>query len=167
MSEFDPKIQTINKISTSKPGAKPVVPQNSEKQKSSFQNPAAFDDILAKKIEHDLKNDLIKGGSGLPEIDAAFTAKKINLAIDQTQLPEKLESSISLLERYASWLGDPEKTLKQAYGLLEQLSSQTKDLDKEFKNKDSMNPDLTRIITELLTTVEIEQIKFDRGDYIL
>ncbi len=163
MSEFDPKIPNINKIST----ATPAVTQNSEKQKSSFQNPIDFNDILSKTIEHDLKSDLIKGGTGLPEIDAAFTAKKINLALDQTQLPEKLESSISLLERYASWLGDPEKTLKQAYGLLEQLSSQTKDLKNEFKDKDSTNPDLTRIITELLTTVEIEQIKFNRGDYNL
>ncbi len=161
MSEFDPKIPNINKISP----AKPTVTQNSEKQTSSFKNPTAFNDILSKTIEHDLKSDLIKGGSGLPEIDAAFTAKKINLALDQTQLPEKLESSISLLERYASWLGDPEKTLKEAHGLLEQLSGQTKDLENDFKDKDSINPDLAQIIKELLTTVEIEQIKFDRGDY--
>ncbi len=148
------------------PAAKAAVTQNSEKQKSSIQNPTAFDELLSKTIEHELKSDLIKGGSGLPEIDASFTAKKINLALDQTQLPEKLESSISLLERYASWLGDPEKTLKQAYELLEQLSSQTKNLEKEFKNKDSINPDLSQIITQLLTTVEVEQIKFNRGDYI-
>ncbi|MCP4295961.1 MAG: hypothetical protein GY786_10170, partial [Proteobacteria bacterium] len=138
----------------------------SEKQNSSIRNTTAFDDILLKTIEHELKNDLVKGVSGLPEIDAAFTAKKINLALDQTQLPEKLESSISLLERYASWLGDPEKTLKQAYGLLEQLSKQTRNLEAEFKDKDSIDPDLNQIITQLLTTVQVEQIKFDRGDYI-
>ncbi len=165
MSEFDPKTPDINKISTATPTAKATLTQNSEKQKSSFQNPTAFDDILSKTIEHDLKKDLLKGDSGLPEINASYTANKITLALDQGELPEKLESSISLLERYASWLGDPEKTLKQSYGLLEQLATQTKDLKNEFKDKDSVNPDLTRIITELLTTVEVEQIKFDRGDY--
>ncbi len=166
MSEFDPNIPNTNKISTVKPVGKPTVTQDSEKQNSSIRNTTAFDDILLKTIEHELKNDLVKGGSGLPEIDAAFTAKKINLALDQTQLPEKLESSISLLERYASWLGDPEKTLKQAYGLLEQLSKQTRNLEAEFKDKDAIDPDLNQIITQLLTTVQVEQIKFDRGDYI-
>jgi len=161
MSEFDPKIQNINKMSP----AAPAVPQNSEKQKTSSQNLTAFDDILSKTIEDDLKSDLIQKGSGLPEINSTFTANKINLVLDQTKIPEKLEFSISMLERYASWLGDPEKTLKQAHNLLEQLSSQTKDLEKEFKDTDSIPPDITRIFTELLTTVQVEQIKFNRGDY--
>lgn len=99
-----------------------------------------FRDILTNQIGKNLDNKVVKQPSQLPEIESTFRAAQLNLSLDKVQFTEKLNSSLGLLERYASWLGDPDKTLKQAGGLLEQLLAQTKPLTDEF-NENTTTPD--------------------------
>ena len=73
---------------------------------------------------------------------------------------------MDLLDTYAALLQDPDKTLKQAHGLLEQIIDQTKALDREAKENPDFSHDLKNILTQLLTTAQVEQIKFNRGDYL-
>ena len=79
-------------------------------------------------------------------------------------LVQKLADCLDLLETYAACLQNPEKSLKQAHTILEQVSSRTKSLSGELKET-TANKDLNHILSGLAATIEVEQIKFNRGDY--
>jgi len=158
MNEFNPKITNTNKISSVEPDIK--------QKKSPQQGDTSFNGILANQINKSSNDTGSKGNTSLGEIKASFAAQRLTLELNQTQFTRKLESSLNLLETYASWLQDPDKTLKQAYGLLEQLLNQTKTLDREFKQDSDLNHDLKDILTQLLATAQVEQIKLNRGDYL-
>lgn len=157
MNEINPKTANINKIS-------PVAPRII--QNKSFQKPnGLFNELLTSQIEKSCNYSTLKETATLPEIQGSFKAQQLDLSLDQTQLTQKLEDSLDLFETYASWLGDPGKTLKQTHGLLEQVLSRTKTLALDFKEHGTPNTDLQRILTQLMTTAQVEQIKFNRGDY--
>lgn len=158
MNEFNPKITNINKISSAEP--------DSKQKKSSQQGDTSFNGILTNQINKSSTDTGFKENTSLGEVKASFAAQRLTLELNQTQFTQKLESSLNLLETYASWLQDPDKSLKQAYGLLEQILDQTKTLDRECKEDPDFNHDLKNILTQLLTTAQIEQIKFNRGDYL-
>ncbi len=157
MNEINPKTANINKISS----VAPRIIQN-----KSFQKPdGLFHELLTSQIEKSCNDGTLKETSTLSEIQGSFKAQQLDLPVDQTQLTQKLEDSLDLFETYTSWLGDPGKTLKQTHGLLEQVLSRTKTLALDFKEQGSSNTDLKQILTQLMTTAEVERIKFNRGDY--
>ncbi|CCK80282.1 hypothetical protein [Desulfobacula toluolica] len=157
MNEINPKTASINKISS-------VVPRIV--QKNSFQKPGGlFNELLTSQLEKNGKESTLKEVTTLPEIQGSFKAQQLDFSPDQTQLTQKLEDSLDLFETYASWLGDPEKTLKQTHGLLEQVLSSTKALALDVKEHGTSSTDLNQILTQLMTTAQVEQIKLNRGDY--
>ena len=158
MSENNPKIANINKISVVEPDIK--------QKKASQKNETCFDDILANQIKKSSNDTGFKETALLPEIKSSYKAQQLDIELNQTQFTEKLAASLNLLETYASWLQDPDKTLKQAYDLLEQLSDKTKILAQDFKENTTSKDDLKHILTQLTTIVEVEHIKFNRGDYL-
>ncbi len=163
MNEINPKIPNISKIDAIDPDIK--------SNKSHSKGDGSFKNILNEQIGNNLANESLDKPRKLPEIESTFRAAQLNLSLDQAKFTEKLNSSLGLLERYASWLGDPDKTLKQADNLLEQLLAQTKTLTDEFnKSKtatdNSKNDALKQILTQLTTTAQVEQIKLNRGDYL-
>lgn len=157
MNEIDPYLTNINKISPVEPESK----QNKPLQKGD----GSFDEILADQIDKDKRDKILKQSKTLPEIEDSFRTKRINLALNKTQSSQKLAAALNLLETYAAWLGDSNKTLKQAYNLLEQVSAQTKTIAQDFKEDTTTATDLKQILSHLVTTIEVEQIKFNRGDY--
>lgn len=156
MNEIDPKTARINKISSLETDKKPSKPV----QKGD----GSFDQLLADQIQTKNKETAFKQAAVLPEIEGAFKARELDLLQSQPQLVQKLAACLNLLETYADCLQNPEKSLKQAHAILEQASAQTKNLTKEFKET-STNKDLGHILAGLATTIEVEQIKFNRGDY--
>ncbi|MCP4673663.1 MAG: hypothetical protein GY857_20440 [Desulfobacula sp.] len=157
MNEINSKTGNIDKISIIDPDIKSKFSQ----QKGD----GSFDKILTNQIDKGSRDTSSASEKKLQEIDGTFNVQKINLALDKTQFAQKLESSINLLESYAKMLQDPDKTLKQAWSTLEQLTSGTKTLEQEFKDHNFSNSELKSILTQLLATVEVENIKFARGDY--
>ena len=169
MNDINPKITDFNKISKAK-----LVKPDIKPDKSLQKKDGSFNEILTKQIGTDNnKTDLNKTGlnktPALPEINGSFKAQNLDTDIklkpDQADFTKKLDSSLNLLEKYASWLQDPDKTLKQAWSLLEQLTDQTKTMTKEVKDDTNFTNDLKNILNQLTTIVEVEQIKFNRGDY--
>ena len=158
MNEINPDITNIGKISPVEPDKKLSVPL----QKSG----AGFDKILLDQLKNGDTPDPIKQTAMLPEIEGSFKAQQLNLKLDQAQFTQKLATSLDLLETYSVWLKDPDKSLKQVHGLLEQVSSQTKTLAPELKEYSGINTDLNQFMNEFLTTIEVEKIKFNRGDYL-
>lgn len=102
--------------------------------------------------------------NGLPELEGVYTAATLKLPGSGTELTGKISAALDLLETYAATLFDPEKTLKHAYTLLEDLAQQTDQLFGELDPK--TDPRLEQILTHLKAMVQVEQIKINRGDYI-
>ncbi|MCP3876194.1 MAG: hypothetical protein GY699_24010 [Desulfobacteraceae bacterium] len=157
MNEIDPYLTNINKISSVEPkGKQDKLPQKGD---------GSFDEILANQIDKGQSNEILKQSKTLPEIEDTFRTNRLNLALNKTQSTQKLTAALDMLETYAAWLGDSDKTLKQAYDLLEQVSVQTKTIAQDYKEDTTTATDLKQILNHLITTIEVEQIKFDRGDY--
>jgi len=164
MNDINPKITDFNKISKAKLNKPDIKPDKSLQKKDG-----SFNKILTKQIETGNNKAFLNKTPTLPEIEGSFKAQNldpdIKLKPDQTDVTKKLDSSLNLLEKYASWLQDPGKTLKQSWSLLEQLRDQTKTMTREVKDDTNFTSDLKNILNQLSTIVEVEQIKFNRGDY--
>lgn len=164
MDEINSKISRIDNTSQTK--APQTVKGESKSDKTHFS------DLLSNQIEQ--KSSSTKSSSkslasqGLPELDASFKAHLFNTAQDPSTTTQKLQDSLDLFDRYAAFLGDPDKSLKESYTILEQVLDQVKTLSEDIKSAPSntSNNDLKQIVLQLMTTAQVEQIKFDRGDYL-
>jgi len=157
MNKINPETANINKISSTEPDIK--------LKKPSQKGDTSFNDILTDQLEKSSKEHGLKESS-LGEITAPFNVQHLNLEPNQTQFTQNLESALNLMETYASWLQDPDKTLKQSHGLLEQILDQTNIMEQESKDSLNLNPDLKNIFTQLTAMVNVEQVKINRGDYL-
>ncbi len=158
MNEIDPKFIKIQQT--------PVRDSKTNPAKSDPFKKEAFGKVLSDHFEKDIKASGSKGIFALPELEGSFRAAAHNFKLDRKQFTQKLEASLSQLESYAAWLDDPKKSLKQTHGLLKQMLGQTKLLEREFKSNETSHPDLAQILSQLKTTLQVEQIKFNRGDYL-
>lgn len=158
MDEIDPKAANIDKIFNINPDIKSKNLQQNKR--------GSFDKILTDQIDESSHKD---SGStkeiSLQEIQGTFKAQKIGLEPDPSQLMKKLYSSLNRLDQYARMLQNPDKTLKQAWRLLEELTTDARTMEKQFSDNNFSDKGLKTILTQLLTTVEVENIKFTRGDY--
>ena len=130
----------------------------------------AFGQILADQISK-TPAKTPAGIGQLPEIEGAFNALNLSGQSQQTlPLSREIETALSLLDRYAAFLGDPAVSLKQSSTLLDQLLGTTRDLTAELdaRNHDPLNADtaLKDILARIRTLAEVEQIKLNRGDYL-
>ncbi len=163
MSDNNPKITNTNPISVAKSGLL--------KNKGTKHGNPAFDRILSEQIKSPGMDSGIGRSSTLPEIQGAFNAQNIDLAsLESNPFTKKITDSLDLFERYATFLGDPDKSLKQAYTILEKVLGQAKNLTLEMEQNPGQSSDKTDnlkvILSQLMTTAQVEQIKFDRGDYL-
>ncbi|MBU1343573.1 MAG: hypothetical protein KKE44_24415 [Proteobacteria bacterium] len=157
MNEINPKIANINKVSSIEPDTK--------QKKSPQKTDCSFNEILTNQIKKSGQTTILKKTGSLLELESTFKTQQLNLMLDQSQVAQKFTETLNLLETYASWLGDPDKTLKQTAGLLEQVSGQAKTLAQEIKEETGSNPELKQLLTQMMTTIAVEQVKFNRGDY--
>ncbi|NOX33875.1 MAG: hypothetical protein GXP56_09075 [Deltaproteobacteria bacterium] len=157
MSEINPEIPGAKKISLVDPGMK--------QGRTSQKGDGSFDKILTNHIKKGDNDTPLKNTSALPEIEGSFNAQRLKFKPDRTQFTLKFASSLDMLEKYASLIGDPGKTLKQAYDILEQASGQAETLAREFKEDKALDTDFKKLLTRLMTTIEVEKFKFNRGDY--
>ncbi len=157
MNEINSKAVNIDKTS--------VIESKIHLKKSQQNGDASFDKILTDQLDKSSKDASTISETSLQEIQGTFKAQRFNVEFDTTRFTQQLNSSLNQLELYAAILQDPDKTLKQAWSILEQLTNDTKTLEQEFKGNELPNQELKNILTHLLTTVEVENIKFNRGDY--
>lgn len=157
MNEIDPK-----SIRGDQP---PVSPKRPELKRPSGSSSASFKDLLDKTSLKNRPGGVSSAPAALQEIQGTFRAQALKSVHPSTDLMTTFEESMALLDRYASWLGRPDKTLKQAHGILEQLLTKSEDLNRQAKSDSSIDSDVAGMINQFRTIVLSEQIKFDRGDY--
>lgn len=135
-------------------------------KKAQKEAESSFDRILIDQL--DQKDRSLKSGSieSLGEIQGSFRAGKLEQAADRAWLTDRIEFSIDLLDRYAAALGSEDKTLKQAWNILKQLTDMTAFTKNKLAGSNGdIDGDLKNIINQILSIVETENIKFQRGDY--
>lgn len=158
MKEITEKTNLIPKIT---PQTIPV-----ENRGAGIGQAADFASILSEQLEGTLPESSSSGQvSGLPELNPSYNSLLVQEALGAPGLTQDLSDSIDLLETYAAWLADPEKSLKQAFSLLEKLSDQTQKMDGAFEQTSGGDKTLKELITHLSSVVETEKIKMNRGDY--
>lgn len=125
-----------------------------------------FGQILSEQIGKTLSTEEQKQPSGLSELQSPLSLAFTDTFFDPQKYAGKLETSLDLLESYAALLNNPEKTLKQASELLDQVLDQIQGLEKELKSANAPDSDISQILNQILTTASLEKIKLDRGDYL-
>ncbi len=172
MSDIHPKITRTGHTQAMESGA--------VKNKSEKKGDGRFGKILADQTqttpsEKNLQTIPSEPLPGLSEIEGAFNLQRLTpLPAESSQLAEKLVASLDLFEKYAAFLSDPDKNLKQAYGVLEQVLARVQTLAGEMEQQQwsetesspAMKTGMKDILNQLLVSARVEQIKFDRGDYL-
>ncbi len=156
MKEITPENQRIDKISQP--------PQPGKHPGRDTGLAGEFSRILSHHLEPETSSAPLPS-SGLPELDGTYAASLTRVSLAHTGVADQISESIDLLENYAQSLADPGATLKQAFDLLEQIGSQTREINRDMNNTQNKDPRLKEIITHLSTLVALEKIKINRGDY--
>lgn len=163
MKEITPKPEQIIKISQVDP--------RPGKQGAGSVKTGAFEKLLAEELKAKATTESADDRlEGLPEIDAGFSAQWLLSGFDKVGFTQKLTDALGLLDTYAVCLADPDKTLKQAWDLLAELSDETLSMKTQMDealdaNPDEVDTDLVKMLNQLMTTVKVEQVKINRGDY--
>lgn len=128
-----------------------------------------FGDVLAQEVQ---KNQVAETGQARP-LQAPFRADAAAPA-DAQHIPEGLEIMENLDNLLAEWenyagklsgASPGDSGLKEAYGVLEGISTGVKELKAKAPELVDKNPGLKSMIDELEILATTEQIKFVRGDY--
>ena len=151
-----------------------------EKTGPGSNDPHGFSAVLSQRLQAGLSLAGTTGASvdsvsetraDLPELQGSFNAQSLGTVSDNQEkgyFVSRLDGLISSLDTYASWLSDPEKSLKQIQGLIRQMREETlnlaMELDQDSENRNSEA--LTQMRNRLSAIIETEQIKIDRGDYL-
>lgn len=140
-----------------------------ESQKKNISVPKGdhtFGHILSEQIGKTLPTEEQKQPSGLLELQSPLNLSFTDTSFDPQKYAGKLEASLDLLETYAAFLNDPDKTLKQASELLDQILDQIQGMEQDLKSANAPDSDINQILNQILTTASLEKIKLDRGDYL-
>ncbi len=150
--------------------------QTAEKTKDTQGNADAFASLLAKETGGDqtatatglsappLSGCGILGIPGAQEI--ASTEATGQLSEQERSVMENMNSVLTKWEKYADQLaaGSGDDSLKQAYGVLENIESDVKQLKNDLP--ENANAGLGSMVNELEVMTVTEKIKFNRGDYL-
>ncbi len=157
MNDFISKTGNIDKAA--------VVNGDKKQNRPAGKGSGSFDHILEGQVKQATENTASKPLETLPEIQSPVKIPLLSPSFDTAQYAKRVEASLDLLEAYAATLDTPDKTLKQANDILEKILKQTQNLVVDFEKSSPQDPELSNILNHLISTVETERIKFDRGDY--
>lgn len=158
MNHFIPKTDGIE-------GTGPVKRTGEPVKKPVKSDPDAFRRTLSEQLGANEKTVVPNAPGRLPEIQSPVKIPSTNFFVGTQQYTEEIEASLELLETYASALSDPKKTLRYAGSVLDEILKKTALLSSGIEESPPEDPDLLRILKQIISTAGTEKIKFDRGDY--
>ncbi len=150
-----------------------------EKTKPTKEN--KFNTILSNKLDRtetdtiDIQNKKKSSETtpALSEIHAPSPLSSINdesPGISDSDIPDKIDNTLDMLEEYSSLLSDPSKTLKSMDSVLKDINASAENIADQLQatsNTDNTKGDgeLVKIVNQILSLVNVEQFKMYRGDY--
>ncbi len=86
----------------------------------------------------------------------------------EQEIMNNIESVLTQWESYAQTLAEPQSSqaLRQAYGVLETISSEVSMLKERMPQLGAAETNLQTMVDELEILAVTEQVKFNRGDYL-
>lgn len=90
----------------------------------------------------------------------------ISSVAPETTIVDQTRRVIDLMDDYANSLADPGKTLRDVAPLLRQFLDAAQSVHDQYKDRAAESNVLTGILNDLLRTAHLEQIRFQRGDYV-
>jgi len=144
--------------------------KNTKTGKTPGQN-RQFNKILSNRLEPEIPEPVTaqnRNLSGLSEISAPSQVSFLNNS--PADISAKIDDTLDLLEKYSSMLSDPLKPLKSIDPVLQDINTSAKTIFDELQtglNTDNTghNHGLVKIINQILSIVNVEQFKMQRGDY--
>lgn len=109
---------------------------------------------------------------GVNQLLSAEPAEQVSKAEavipSEREVMDNIDSLLNKWENYADTLktGQPDENLRQAYGVLENIQTEVRELKGSVPNMDEAYPNLKSMVDELEIMTVTERIKFNRGDYI-
>jgi hypothetical protein len=120
--------------------------------------------MLRETIDQPDSSNAAQKTSSLQEPRSIHNAGQQLLQSDS--LTEKASRAIDLLDSYAKALADPRKTLRDIEPELKALVDKTETLYEEYLDSGQDDPGLKSVIEALARTASLEDIRFQRGDYL-
>lgn len=84
----------------------------------------------------------------------------------QPSILSKTQEVIDLMESYANCLSDPQKSLKDIEPALNRFVNEAEQVHEQFTQNEKASGELTKILDDLRRAARLEQIRFQRGDYL-
>ena len=84
----------------------------------------------------------------------------------KTEVLERSDKILGLLEDYARDLNNPAKTLKDMGPLVDSIEKEVSLIEAEAADKIGHDKDLEQFIRDLAVTANVAVFKFQRGDYV-
>lgn len=125
---------------------------------------ADFNHILKESVERSKEQSAKIQPTLQPNPLAAIRFTPLSLEARQTTV-ERVENLLSLLDQYRDQLADPKVTLRHIEPLLNTIAKEKEhlsDILDRLPNQDGLKD----IIHRTLVTASLEEVKFNRGDYI-
>jgi hypothetical protein len=122
----------------------------------------AFETLLAGALD---KPEAPEGGTPVSAL-GEIAATGFNLESPASLVTGKTDALLSLMDDYASQLGNPDVSLKSIAPVLEKMNA---DADALIKDTRFLNPEeneLKSIATQTAVAAQTEYLKFQRGDYL-
>ncbi len=156
MKEVTPENKGIHKVFQA--------PRSGKRMTHNTGQSGEFSKILLAHLESETPGSP-PSPDGLPELSATYAKNPEQVLGFDTEIAKQISKGLDLLEGYAKGLADPATSLKQAFDLLEQIGSQTRDIELKMADIQNQDPRLKEITAHLSTLAAVEKIKINRGDY--
>jgi len=83
-----------------------------------------------------------------------------------TEVLEKGDRLLDLLDEYAGDLADPGKTLREMGSLVDRLEKDIRSFESEARENAAGNRELQTLVDDVAVTANVALLKFHRGDYV-
>lgn len=125
---------------------------------------SGFRDMLRETIDQPGPTSAAQKASPLPEPRAIHNAGQ--QLLQPASLTESASKAIDMLDSYSKALANPGKTLRDIEPELKAFVHQTESLYEEYLDSGQDDPMLKSVMDELLRTARLEDVRFQRGDYL-
>jgi len=131
-----------------------------------------FGDIFARQLEQ-ARVPASQAGASLMSVQSAVQLHPVEQAAAIQGIPSSNEAATRMdgmftsFERYAEQIARGETgSLREAYGLLQEVSGQIAGFRAAFPEAERNMPELAGLLNELDVLMTTETFKFNRGDYL-
>lgn len=143
-------------------GLQPIRPEKVHPKKDSAGS-AGFNDVLREALSKPEADSGIQKTSRLSE---PLSIQGFGSSGLQTVYVDKTSRVIDLMDKYASSLSNPRKTLKDIEPELKRFIEEAQSLHEEYVNSGNADTELEQIMEDLLRAARLEGVRFQRGDYL-